>query len=457
MSAYEPPTIISTIYNPAFFETSATNTITQAQANALYLKKKTADTATALETFSAGIATTSLAASSFATVGGTLGVTGVLTGTGNINTNSLGSIGGTLALGGLDIINLGTSGGRSAACSINTVGTGLTAIAGNVGQTIRMFGATQGTEYQYDNTNLIVGTQNMALYSTQTSGRLDIGTGARLLTGQGGGINVGTGSGGVANPITIGGASSALTLNGGNISIGNSFSTTTLNGVISFANLAIDSVDRATAGTLSLGTSIANLVNISRSTINTAILGTLSVAEATTTTGLLTATGGLTMGTGKNITLSSGTVAPVSGELGFIQSVTANAAISSTMVSNSNYSYGSTTISQAGTYIIMVTGSSTAGSPSPIIQARNCNITTGGSINGVTGIITGATTIAVNQIGESGNLNATSYSQSYSNCVTYYNPTATSVLISFNILLIFSTGVCNTGTSNYRFTITRIA
>ena len=348
MSAYEPPTIISTIYNPAFFETSATNTITQAQANALYLKKKTADTATALETFSAGIATTSLAASSFATVGGTLGVTGVLTGTGNINTNSLGSIGGTLALGGLDIINLGTSGGRSAACSINTVGTGLTAIAGNVGQTIRMFGATQGTEYQYDNTNLIVGTQNMALYSTQTSGRLDIGTGARLLTGQGGGINVGTGSGGVANPITIGGASSALTLNGGNISIGNSFSTTTLNGVISFANLAIDSVDRATAGTLSLGTSIANLVNISRSTIDTAILGTLSVAETTTLNG------GLTIGGTNNITLGNGTVASTSLQLGYIKQ--------GTLSTSSNVIADGQTIDMAevevtaGTWIIVAEG-----------------------------------------------------------------------------------------------------
>ena len=40
MSAYPPPIIISTIYNPAFFEASAEDTISQAQANALYLKKK---------------------------------------------------------------------------------------------------------------------------------------------------------------------------------------------------------------------------------------------------------------------------------------------------------------------------------------------------------------------------------------------------------------------------------
>jgi hypothetical protein len=55
MTANNPPSIISSIYNPSFFETLSTEGLTQSQANGLYLQKTVADTATALETFSAGI------------------------------------------------------------------------------------------------------------------------------------------------------------------------------------------------------------------------------------------------------------------------------------------------------------------------------------------------------------------------------------------------------------------
>ena len=48
------------IYNPSFFSSSSSTSLTQAQANLLYLKKTTADTATALETFSGGILSNSL-------------------------------------------------------------------------------------------------------------------------------------------------------------------------------------------------------------------------------------------------------------------------------------------------------------------------------------------------------------------------------------------------------------
>jgi hypothetical protein len=42
---------------------------------------------------------------------------------------------------------------------------------------------------------------------------LNIGTGARVLTGSGGAINIGTGSGAVVNPINIGGTGSLTTVN----------------------------------------------------------------------------------------------------------------------------------------------------------------------------------------------------------------------------------------------------
>ena len=63
MSAYNAPTYIVSIYNPAYFASNTAN-LTQSQANALYLQKTTADTATALETFSSGISTNSLAPTS---------------------------------------------------------------------------------------------------------------------------------------------------------------------------------------------------------------------------------------------------------------------------------------------------------------------------------------------------------------------------------------------------------
>ena len=54
-------------YNPSFFVSTGSG-LTQAQANALYLKKTTADTATAIETFNAGIKTNSIQQCSNATL-----------------------------------------------------------------------------------------------------------------------------------------------------------------------------------------------------------------------------------------------------------------------------------------------------------------------------------------------------------------------------------------------------
>jgi hypothetical protein len=50
-------------YNPSFFSSSTSTGITQTQANLLYLKKTTADMATALETFSGGVNSSSYDAS----------------------------------------------------------------------------------------------------------------------------------------------------------------------------------------------------------------------------------------------------------------------------------------------------------------------------------------------------------------------------------------------------------
>lgn len=60
MSAYNPPSFIVSVYNPYFFTSTNTGSLTQSQANGLYLQKTVADTATAVETFGSGIVTNSL-------------------------------------------------------------------------------------------------------------------------------------------------------------------------------------------------------------------------------------------------------------------------------------------------------------------------------------------------------------------------------------------------------------
>jgi hypothetical protein len=111
MSAYNAPSFIVTIYNPAYFASNTAN-LTQSQANALYLQKTTADTATALETFSSGISTNSLATTSAAS---TLDIAS--TSTGVINIGVLGGRSQTIhigdgnsnVVGGAVHINNGTS------------------------------------------------------------------------------------------------------------------------------------------------------------------------------------------------------------------------------------------------------------------------------------------------------------------------------------------------------------
>ena len=363
MSSSNPPypNFNGITYNSSFFQTTSGG-LTQGQANLLYLRKTYADTATSVETFGAGI-----------------------------STDTLGSTSGTLSLGASDIINIGTSSGRGTkAVSINTSGTGNVNLGGNIGQQVQMFGTTSGLNFQFDRINNSDPLQTFNFMNTQTSGPLNIGAGVRLITGGGGAINIGTGSGATFNPINIGGTGSVTSINGSTLTIGNGFSTTNLNGTSIISNLAINNIDRATVGALTIApttatslilgnTGICNTSNLGTFTstgllnanggITTATLnnasptGDISIGNTQvsatgninigtgllrssainigtgnasvigiggtglttigsgglTSTGLITANGGLTMGTGKSITLQSitGYAAPISGGLGF--------------------------------------------------------------------------------------------------------------------------------------------
>jgi hypothetical protein len=119
-------------YNPSFFSSSTSTGITQTQANLLYLKKTTADIATALETFSGGIKSSSYDASDTAT-----GITALAIGSsvihgniviGNAQTDGDIIIGASDALGAT--ITVGTT---STATTINgtlTANNGLTLASG---------------------------------------------------------------------------------------------------------------------------------------------------------------------------------------------------------------------------------------------------------------------------------------------------------------------------------------
>jgi hypothetical protein len=86
--------------------------------------------------------------------------------------------------------------------------------AGNTGS-ISQAGVLTGTSIIAPSLNASANTDTMGISTTQTSGVLNIGTGARLLTGSGGAINIGTGSGAVLNPINIGGAGTVTTFANG--------------------------------------------------------------------------------------------------------------------------------------------------------------------------------------------------------------------------------------------------
>ena len=106
-------------YNPSFFSSSSTS-LTQGQANLLYLRKTTADTATALETFTGGIAT--------------IGITntGKITSTNDVSTSGGSFLGNTLTTNATsDILNICTT-ARSADINIGT-GTNTLANAINIG------------------------------------------------------------------------------------------------------------------------------------------------------------------------------------------------------------------------------------------------------------------------------------------------------------------------------------
>lgn len=189
MSSYAPPSYVVSIYNPAYYATSSGG-LSLATATSLFLNKNTADTATALETFNAGIATNSIAPTSS---------TSDMTFSSSSNT-------GTIS------IDTGKTGSTAAApaISIGTSAVAKTIKLGVAGSTNTNSIHLAGLDITNIGLNNITGTTgNLTIGNLQSTGTIDIGG----LSTRTGAITIGNGTG--ILPITIGStaATSTVTIN----------------------------------------------------------------------------------------------------------------------------------------------------------------------------------------------------------------------------------------------------
>ena len=117
-------------YNPSFFSSSSSSTssggLTQTQANLLYLRKTTADTASFLETFSGGISSSAidaLSSSSSLDIGtdtARSGSVNIGTGVGSLGGINIGALTNTTTINGILVGQNGCLAGRTNYLSINT-------------------------------------------------------------------------------------------------------------------------------------------------------------------------------------------------------------------------------------------------------------------------------------------------------------------------------------------------
>jgi hypothetical protein len=232
MSAFPPPNVYfnGIIYDSDYFTSSSSGSgLTKAQANALYLRKTTTDTATALETFNSGIKTDSI--SSLSTTSSCTLFND--TGAGTLNT-TLCSLNNIVRLGeNAKFLNLGynmpSSDGRyitigAAAFQDTNIAIGgsfVNVISGfnniYIGQSGKTVNISGSTNIISGTTTNIGGAANSAIsigtYSLQTSNIL-IGTKGAIVSG--------------TDKIVIGGATNTLNLSSGTINLNNPLTPTYL-------------------------------------------------------------------------------------------------------------------------------------------------------------------------------------------------------------------------------------
>ena len=290
---------------------------------------------------------------------------------GGTNATASQSYAGALTTGALNI-GANCTGAITIGSSSNTVPASINGVQiGGTNNSIQ--GGSTSSAFQIDHNDL---TGDISLGDSQTTGIINIGTAAgRINTGGAtkGAINIGTGAGANAFGINIGGSGTTTTING-TLSIPGTFSPASVSSP-QMVTSSIDTISSAyileigktnassgqnyaqalttnnltiaaaqTTGAINIGCGSGRInttgglgainigtgaganafgINIGGSGTTTTIGGTLAVSGAyspasLTTSGLITANGGLTMGGSNNITLGNGSVKPSSTQLGFV-------------------------------------------------------------------------------------------------------------------------------------------
>ena len=194
---------------------------------------------------------------------------------------------------------------------------------------------------------------NLSLGNLQTSGVLNIGTGSRVLSGNGGAINIGTGSGAIVNPINIGGSGSSTNVGGtltttGLITGNGGIKTASVDTLTSGGNLDIGNSQLGAA--MSIGqnkTSGYIALGNNNNTNHSVIINPPALFHQGSTFEQ-----GITLSSGKYITTShSGTVtAPTSSQVGGV--VTGSDIASPTFPSSGNITSWASISLPAGTWVI---------------------------------------------------------------------------------------------------------
>jgi hypothetical protein len=328
MSAYAPPTYNVTPFNQAYFATSSG--ISLATASGLFLNKTSADTATALETFNAGIGVNSIQPTTTAT---TMLINSTMT-SGDMYIGS--NVAANNARTG--VIHIGDSNGISSGGAVH-INNGTT----NTSNTQIMNGSTTS-----GNLNLMTG--------ASCSGSINIGSGnssnptVNILTGQTctGTVNIASASVGTNTVITnIGNGNTS-----GQINIGNVNNATVIGGTCGIA----DSNSTTCNVTIANGNGRSNSVLIACGTGTNG--STVGICTGTTTGAVtignsansVNINGALTIGTGKNITLqpTAGYVAPTADTM--LGGITIGTFTLPTFPVSSNFNFGSITLVK-GTYM----------------------------------------------------------------------------------------------------------
>jgi len=350
-------------YNSAFFTTNSGSGLTQAKANALYLQKTIADTATALETFTSGIKTTSVDSTSSATnmtIGSnlaptqtvTLGSTGTVTiNNGTLQSQSLAPVApasnliiGANSSAGINIGNAGVSTtnlyGTVQAGTINSfTATGTLNLGSTLTTGILNLGTATSTNYIYNlespsaSTNIslysLLSGANLTLCDGQGTGNFGIGNDSART----GGMNICTkGLGYTSNTINIGAPSNIINVGAqvnrtGLISIGSNSASTTSTG-----GLNLGSVSSGT-GSVQLANGTSQTANIIIGNGNAVVTGsdkiiigksgkTVSISGATTLdNGTLNLSNG-TINVNSPLTVGYNPSTLVAGQIGYTYSPT---------------------------------------------------------------------------------------------------------------------------------------